>query len=135
MKVWRPLKVITTLCIKVDSMNNEIQKLKTNEDNLKSKASTSQQDDYKNAELSRSEDFKNPELRGDVGKHLKNHNDCLNIAACTRRPVIEKQRNTNLNQLFEKPFTQKTKKLINHRTTNFNIMEQPSDIMDKQEAK
>ena len=103
------LKAITTLCTKVDSMDNEIQKLKTNEDNLKSKASTSQQHDYKNAELSRSEDFKNPELRGDVGKHLKIHNDCLNIAAGTRRPVIEKQRNANLNQLFEKPFTQKTK--------------------------
>ncbi|KAG5599692.1 hypothetical protein H5410_031062 [Solanum commersonii] len=75
------LKAITTLCIKVDSMDNEIQKLKTNEDNLKSKASTSQQHDYKNAELSRSEDFKNPKLRGDVGKHLKTHNDCLNIVA------------------------------------------------------
>ncbi|KAG5605142.1 hypothetical protein H5410_026634 [Solanum commersonii] len=55
--------------------------LKTNEDNLKSKASTSQQHDYKKAELSRSKDFKNPELRGDVEKHLKTHNDCLNIAA------------------------------------------------------
>ncbi|WMV23981.1 hypothetical protein MTR67_017366 [Solanum verrucosum] len=33
------LKAITTLCTKVDSMDNEIQKLKTNEDNLKSKAS------------------------------------------------------------------------------------------------
>ncbi|KAG5589336.1 hypothetical protein H5410_039850 [Solanum commersonii] len=32
------LKAITTLCTKVDSMDNEIQKLKTNEDNLKSKA-------------------------------------------------------------------------------------------------
>ena len=31
------LKAITTLCTKVDSMHNEIQKLKTNEDNLKSK--------------------------------------------------------------------------------------------------
>ncbi|KAG5595024.1 hypothetical protein H5410_036256 [Solanum commersonii] len=57
------LKAITTLCIKVDNMDNEIQKLKTNEDNLKSKASTSQQHDYKNAELSQSEDFKNLELR------------------------------------------------------------------------
>ncbi|WMV18975.1 hypothetical protein MTR67_012360 [Solanum verrucosum] len=82
-------------------MDNEIQKLTT--------TSTSQQHDYKNVELSRSEDFKNPELRGDVGKHLKTHNDCLNIVAGTRRPVIEKQRNANLNQLFEKPFTQKTK--------------------------
>ncbi|KAG5595950.1 hypothetical protein H5410_037182 [Solanum commersonii] len=75
------LKVITTLCTKVDSMDNEIQKLKTNEDNLKSKASISQQHDYKNAELSQSEDRKNPELKDDVGKHLKTHNICLNTAA------------------------------------------------------
>ncbi|KAG5631089.1 hypothetical protein H5410_002806 [Solanum commersonii] len=75
------LKAITTLCIKVNSMDNEIQKLKTNENNVKSKTSTSQQHDYKYAELSRSEDFKNPELRGDVGKHLKIHNICLNTAA------------------------------------------------------
>ncbi|WMV26511.1 hypothetical protein MTR67_019896 [Solanum verrucosum] len=75
------LKAITTLCIKVDSMDNEIQKLKTNEDNLKSKANTGQQHDCKNAELSQSEDFKNPELKSDVGKHLKTHNICLNTAA------------------------------------------------------
>ncbi|KAH0688497.1 hypothetical protein KY290_017321 [Solanum tuberosum] len=73
------LKAITTLCIKVDSMDNEIQKLKTNEDNLKSKAS--QQHDYKNAELRRSKDGKNPELKGDDGKLLKTHNICLNTAA------------------------------------------------------
>ncbi|WMV18885.1 hypothetical protein MTR67_012270 [Solanum verrucosum] len=73
------LKAITTLCIKVDSMDNEIQKLKTNEDNLKSKAS--QQHDYKNAELRRSEDGKNLELKGDDGKLLKTHNVCLNTAA------------------------------------------------------
>ncbi|WMV50162.1 hypothetical protein MTR67_043547 [Solanum verrucosum] len=82
------LKAITTLCIKVDSMDNEIQKLKTNEDNLKSKASISQQHDYKNAELSLSEDFKNPELRGDVGKHLKTHNICLNTAAGLTKDMI-----------------------------------------------
>ncbi|KAG5595077.1 hypothetical protein H5410_036309 [Solanum commersonii] len=70
------LKVITTLSTKVDSMDNEIQKLKTNEDNLKSKAS--QQHDYKNAELRRSEDGKNPELKGGDGKLLKTHNICLN---------------------------------------------------------
>ncbi|WMV44916.1 hypothetical protein MTR67_038301, partial [Solanum verrucosum] len=75
------LKAITTLCTKVDSMDNEIQKLKTNEDNLKSKPSISQQHDYKNAELCRSEDRKNPELKGDVGKHLKTHNICLNTVA------------------------------------------------------
>ncbi|WMV33251.1 hypothetical protein MTR67_026636 [Solanum verrucosum] len=73
------LKAITTLCTKVDSMDNEIQKLKTDEDNLKSKAS--QQHDYKNAELCRSEDGKNPELKGDDGKLLKTHNVCLYTAA------------------------------------------------------
>ncbi|WMV46458.1 hypothetical protein MTR67_039843 [Solanum verrucosum] len=73
------LKAITTLCIKVDSMDNEIQKLKTNKDNLKSKAS--QQHDCKNAELRRSEDGKNPELKGDDEKLLKTHNVCLNTAA------------------------------------------------------
>ncbi|WMV14150.1 hypothetical protein MTR67_007535 [Solanum verrucosum] len=82
------LKAITTLCIKVDSMDNEIQKLKTNEDNLKSKASTSQQHDYKNAELSRSEDSKNSEIKGDVGKHLKTHNVCLNTAAGLTKDMI-----------------------------------------------
>ena len=50
------LKAITTLCTKVDRMDDEIQKLKTNEDNLKSKANTSQRHDYKNVELHRSED-------------------------------------------------------------------------------
>ncbi|XP_049365749.1 uncharacterized protein LOC125830615, partial [Solanum verrucosum] len=101
------LKAITTLCIKVDSMDNEIQKLKTNEDNLKSKAS--QQHDYKNAELRRPEDGKNPELKGDDGKLLKTHNVCLNTAAGTSKQVSDKQhKNANLNQLFAKPFTQRT---------------------------
>ncbi|KAG5575629.1 hypothetical protein H5410_055763 [Solanum commersonii] len=63
------LKAITTLCTKVDSMDNEIQKQKTNEDNLKSKAS--QQHDYKNAELRQSEDGKNPELKETMGNSLK----------------------------------------------------------------
>ncbi|WMV54794.1 hypothetical protein MTR67_048179 [Solanum verrucosum] len=76
------LKVITTLCIKVNSMDNEIQKLKT--------TNTCQQHDCKNAELSQSEDFKNPELKDDVGKHLKTHNICLNTAAGTSKQVSEK---------------------------------------------
>ncbi|WMV42310.1 hypothetical protein MTR67_035695 [Solanum verrucosum] len=80
------LKAITTLCIKVDSMDNEIQKLKTNEDNLKSKAS--QQHDYKNVELRRSKDGKNPELKGDEGKLHKTHNICLNIAAGLTKDMI-----------------------------------------------
>ncbi|WMV50240.1 hypothetical protein MTR67_043625 [Solanum verrucosum] len=81
------LKAITTLCTKVDSMDNEIQKLKTNEDNLKSKAS--QQHDYKNAELRRSEDGKNPELKGDDRKLLKTHNVCLNTAAAPAKILYE----------------------------------------------
>ncbi|XP_006368111.1 uncharacterized protein, partial [Solanum tuberosum] len=99
------LKAITTLCTKVDSMDNKIQKLKTNEDNQKSKANISQQHYYKNAKLCRSEDRKNTELKGDVGKHLKTHNICLNTAAGTSQRVSEKHKNSNLNQLFEKPFT------------------------------
>ncbi|WMV24682.1 hypothetical protein MTR67_018067 [Solanum verrucosum] len=73
------LKAITTLCTKEDSMDDEIQKLKNNEDNLKSEAS--QQHDYKNAELRRSENGKKPELKGDDGKLLKTHNVCLNTTA------------------------------------------------------
>ncbi|WMV49751.1 hypothetical protein MTR67_043136 [Solanum verrucosum] len=82
------LKVITTLCTKVDIMDNEIQKQETNEDKLKSKASISQQHDYKNAELCRSEDRKSPKLKGDVGKHLKTHNICLNTAAGLTKDMI-----------------------------------------------
>ncbi|XP_015087055.1 uncharacterized protein LOC107030200 [Solanum pennellii] len=67
-------KAITTLCTKVYRMDNEIQKLQTNEDNLKSKANISQQHDCKNAELRRSADGKQPEIKGDVGKLLKTHN-------------------------------------------------------------
>ncbi|WMV25329.1 hypothetical protein MTR67_018714 [Solanum verrucosum] len=94
------LKAITTVCTKVDSMDNKIQKLKTNEDN---------QHDYKNAELHRSEDEKNPELKGDDGKLLKTHNVCLNTAACTSKQVSDKQhKNLNLNQLFAKLFIQRT---------------------------
>ncbi|WMV49753.1 hypothetical protein MTR67_043138 [Solanum verrucosum] len=69
-------------------MDNEIQKLKTNEDNLKSKASISQQHDYKNAELCRSKDRKNPKLKGNVGKHLKTHNICLNTAVGLTKDMI-----------------------------------------------
>ncbi|WMV59050.1 hypothetical protein MTR67_052435 [Solanum verrucosum] len=81
-------------------MDNEIQKLKTK---------ASQQHDYKNAELRRTEDGKKPELKGDDGKLLKTHNVCLNTAAGTSKQVSDKQhKNMNLNQLFAKPFTQRT---------------------------
>ncbi|KAG5568781.1 hypothetical protein H5410_064202 [Solanum commersonii] len=66
------LKAITTLCIKVDSKDNEIQK-------LKSKA-ISQSHDYKHAEICQSEGTKHPEIEGDVGILQKTHNDCFNAA-------------------------------------------------------
>ncbi|WMV50976.1 hypothetical protein MTR67_044361 [Solanum verrucosum] len=75
-------------------MDNEIQKLKTNEDNLKSKAS--QQHDYKNAELRRSEDGKNPELKGDDGKLLKTHNVCLNTAVGTSKQHTGNREKTSI---------------------------------------
>ncbi|XP_015081331.1 uncharacterized protein LOC107024927 [Solanum pennellii] len=83
-------KGITTLCTKVERMDNVIQKLKTNEDTLKSKANISQQHDYKNAELRGLEDDKIPEIKGDDGKPVKTHNVCLNTAAGTSRKVSEK---------------------------------------------
>ncbi|XP_015081445.1 uncharacterized protein LOC107025100 [Solanum pennellii] len=85
------LKAITTLCTKVDSMDNEIQKLKANEDNLKCKANISQQHDYKNAELRQSEDGKIPEIKGDDGKLPKTNNVCLNTAAGRSRKFAGKR--------------------------------------------
>ena len=52
------LKTLTTLSMKVDSMGNEIEKLKTNEVKLNSKAMN--QLTYQCAELCRSEDIKIP---------------------------------------------------------------------------
>ncbi|PHT38343.1 DNA-directed RNA polymerase II subunit 1 [Capsicum baccatum] len=65
-------KTLTTLSMKVDSMGNEIEKLKNNEDKLKSIATN--QITQQCAELCRSEDIKIPELEGDVGALLKTHN-------------------------------------------------------------
>ncbi|PHU05162.1 hypothetical protein BC332_25984 [Capsicum chinense] len=58
--------------MKVDSMGNEIEKLKTNEDKLKSIATN--QLTQQCAELYRSEDIKVPELEGDDGTLHKTHN-------------------------------------------------------------
>ncbi|KAG5629342.1 hypothetical protein H5410_001059 [Solanum commersonii] len=122
------LKVITTLCTKVDSIDNEIQNLKTNEDNLKSKAS--QQHDHNNAELRRSEDGKNPKLKGDDGKLLKTHNVCLNTAAGTSKQVNDTQhKNANLNQLFEKPFTQRTPGHMSIRPQTSTYTDTPAEIL------
>ena len=98
------LKAITTLSTKVDSMNKELQNLKTK----------SQQHDYKYAELCRSEDTKIPELQGDDGILQKTHNICSNAATASTSTTGQstkkeetkiKYTNTNLNKLFSKPYT------------------------------
>ncbi|KAF3622960.1 hypothetical protein FXO38_30989 [Capsicum annuum] len=63
------LKTLTTLSLKVESMDNEIEKLKTNEVKLKSEAMT--QITRQCAELCRSEDNKIPEIKGDIGTSIK----------------------------------------------------------------
>ena len=59
------LNTLTTLSMKVDSMGNEIEKLKTNEDKLKSIATNKLTQQC--AELCQSKDIKVPELEGDDG--------------------------------------------------------------------
>ncbi|KAK4727168.1 hypothetical protein R3W88_032085 [Solanum pinnatisectum] len=92
------LNLLTTLCKKVDSMDDEIQKLK--------EQASSQQHDVKYAELRRSEDVKIPDLEGDVGKLHKTHNVCVNTAAGTSEKTKEGKSyiNTNMNKLFDKPY-------------------------------
>ena len=91
------LKAITTLSAKVVGMDKEFQKMKN----------ISQQHDYKHAELRRSEDAKISELKGDVGKLPKTHK-IANVAGTSTR-AMEKttSKNTNLNNLFTKPFIPK----------------------------
>ncbi|WMV24729.1 hypothetical protein MTR67_018114 [Solanum verrucosum] len=60
---------MTLLCTKVDSLDKELQQMK------------SQQHDNKYAELSQSEDLKIPELEGDDGKHRKTQTNNLLHAA------------------------------------------------------
>ncbi|WMV55513.1 hypothetical protein MTR67_048898 [Solanum verrucosum] len=64
------------LCTKLENIDKELQQIR------------SQQHDYKNAELSQLEDFKNSDLKGDVGKHLKTHNVCLNTTAGLTKDMI-----------------------------------------------
>ncbi|KAG5581627.1 hypothetical protein H5410_052254 [Solanum commersonii] len=79
-------------------MDNEIQKLKTNEDNLKSKAS--QQHDYKNMELR------------------------------TSKQVSDKPyKNANLNQLFEKLFTQRTPRHMSMEPQTSTYADTPTEIL------
>ncbi|KAM3394824.1 hypothetical protein P3S68_003827 [Capsicum galapagoense] len=103
------LKTLTTLSLKVDSMGNEIEKLKTNEVKLKSEAMT--QLTQKCAELCRSENNKIPEIKGDVETLHKTHNVYQSTTAGTSKGVSgQRYQNMNMNKIFEKPFIPKTKK-------------------------
>ncbi|XP_070048584.1 uncharacterized protein [Nicotiana tomentosiformis] len=100
------LLAMTTLCKKVESMDEEIQIIR--------KTASSQQHDSKNAEIRRSEVSKIPELEGDVEKHLKTHNSLLNTVAGSsiasnssakkKEEIKPRYTNINMNNLFSKPF-------------------------------
>ena len=92
------LAMMTNLCQKVEKIEIEVKELKAN----------GQQHDQKHAELRRTADGKQPEIEGDDGKLRKTHNNvCSDTTAGTSKRTSEKPKNTNLNQLFAKPFTQK----------------------------
>ncbi|XP_070045270.1 uncharacterized protein [Nicotiana tomentosiformis] len=103
------LLAMTTLCKKVESMDEEIQLIK--------KTASSQQHDSKNTEIRRSEVSKIPELEGDVEKHLKTHNSLLNTVAGSstassssakkKEEIKPRHININMNNLFSIPFIQK----------------------------
>ncbi|PHU06088.1 hypothetical protein BC332_26910 [Capsicum chinense] len=75
---------LTTLSMKVDSMGNEIEKLKTNE--VKPKSEATNQLTQQCAELCRSEDIKIPELEGDIGILHKTHNVYQSTSADNMAP-------------------------------------------------
>ena len=101
------LNTLTTLSMKVDSMGNEIEKLKTNEVKLKSIATNQLTQQY--AELCQSEDIKVPELEGDDRTLHKTHNVYQSTSAGTSKGV-RKNTNMNLNKLFDKPYIPNTSK-------------------------
>ncbi|WMV13752.1 hypothetical protein MTR67_007137 [Solanum verrucosum] len=94
---------MTLLCTKVDSLDKELQQMK------------SQQRDNKYAELSQSEDLKIPKLKGDDGINRKTQtNNLLHAATGSTSATKEENKtryvNTNMNKIFEKPFIPKTQK-------------------------
>ena len=94
------LAIMANLCQKIEKIEADVEDLKGK--------TNSQQHDYKHTVLRRSADDKQQELEGDVGKIQKTHNKvCLNTSAGTSIKDSEKPKNTNLNQLFIKPFIQK----------------------------
>ncbi|KAM3339818.1 hypothetical protein P3S68_029687 [Capsicum galapagoense] len=101
------LKTLTTLSLKVDSMGNEIEKLKTNEVKLKSEAMT--QITQQCAEKCRSEDNKIPEIKGDIRTLQITHNVYQSASAGTSKGV-RRNPNMNTNKIFYNPFIPKTPK-------------------------
>ncbi|KAG5630641.1 hypothetical protein H5410_002358 [Solanum commersonii] len=100
------LNTMTLLCTKLDTMDKELQQIK------------SQQHDNKHAELSPSNDSKIPELEGDDGKHRKTQtNSLLHAATETASTSATKEENkiryanANMTKLFDKPFVPKTQKI------------------------
>ncbi|KAG5595542.1 hypothetical protein H5410_036774 [Solanum commersonii] len=101
------LNTMTLLCTKLDTMDKELQQIK------------SQQHDTKHAELSLSDDSKIPELEGDDGKHQKTQPNSLLHAAtgaastsATKEENKTRYANANMTKLFDKPFIPKTQKDI-----------------------
>nr|XP_019066492.2 uncharacterized protein LOC109118908 [Solanum lycopersicum] len=92
------LAMMTNLCQKVEKIEIEVKELKAN----------GQQHDQKHADLRRTTDGKQPEIEGDDGKLRKTHNNvCSDTTSGISKRTSEKPKNTNLNQLFAKPVTQK----------------------------
>ncbi|KAG5576449.1 hypothetical protein H5410_056583 [Solanum commersonii] len=95
---------MTLLCTKVDSIDKELQQIK------------SQQHDNKYVELSPSKDLKIPKLEGDDGKHRKTQTNNLLHAATGSTSATKEDKvrhiNTNMNRIFDKPFIPKTQKDI-----------------------
>ncbi|KAM3358884.1 hypothetical protein P3S68_021817 [Capsicum galapagoense] len=83
------INTLTTLLMKVDSMGNEIEKLKTNE--VKLKSIVTNQLTQQCADLCRSEDIKIPELEGDVGTLHKTYNVYQSTSAGTSKGVRKTQ--------------------------------------------
>ncbi|KAG5629766.1 hypothetical protein H5410_001483, partial [Solanum commersonii] len=77
--------------------------------------------DYKNAELSRSEDLKIPELQGDVGKHLKTHNDLLHAATGSTSATKEenKTRYIEIPEFYARKRIIGIATILNELTTNY----------------
>ncbi|XP_023802514.1 uncharacterized protein LOC111943869, partial [Cyanistes caeruleus] len=100
--------IISKLSLQVDNMGKKLQELEETK---------SQQHDYKNAELQKTtsgqqHDLKNAELDGDVGKLQKTHNSVINAGTASSSSTMKtpvKPKNSNLNKLFEKPYTPTSK--------------------------